>query len=172
MSLRSYAIKAVAAITGVLWATLLVCGAGARPKAAMTPTPSPSPTPVADPAVTKLVRQQFVAWQSGSINRSLYSDQIQSQLNDAKVSDVSQKLAALGALTATVYIGPFVSSDIPADAHGYIYQMQCREGNVYLFFVVSPEGKIATIFFKDRLVTETVEVPGTGSPAPSPTPPR
>jgi hypothetical protein len=120
--------------------------------------------------VTKLVRQQFVAWQSGSINRSIYSDKIQVQLSDAKINDVSQKLAALGALESTVYIGPFISSDIPPDAHGYIYQMQCREGNVYVFTVLDPQGKIATIYFKDKLVTETVEVPGTASPAPTASP--
>jgi hypothetical protein len=134
------------------------------------PTPSPSPTPVADPAVTKLVRQQFVAWQAGGVNKSLYSDKIQSQLSDAKINDVSQKLAALGALTSTLYIGPFVSSDFPPGARGYIYQMQCREGNVYLFTVLDPQGKIATIYFKDRLVTETIEVPASGSPAPASSP--
>jgi hypothetical protein len=170
MSLRSCATRAAAAATAALWATLLVSsGAVARPKAPATPTPSPSPTPVADPTVTKLVRQQFVEWQSGSINRALYSDNIQSQLSEAQVNDVSQKLAALGALEATVYIGPFVSADFPADAHGYIYQMQCREGNVYVFTVIDPQGKIATMFFKDRLVTETIEVPATGATA-TPTP--
>ncbi|MBV8147839.1 MAG: hypothetical protein JO092_01965, partial [Candidatus Eremiobacteraeota bacterium] len=119
---------------------------------------------------TKLVRQQFVSWQAGSINKSLYSDKIQAQLSDAKINDVSQKLASLGALESTVYIGPFVTTDIPPDAHGYIYQMQCRDGNVYVFTILDPTGKIATIYFKDRLVTETVEVPGTATPTPSPSP--
>jgi hypothetical protein len=168
MSLRSFATSIAAAVVVALClGTLLAPRAAARPAPA-TATPSPSPSPVADPAITKLVRQQFVAWQSGSINKSLYSDKIQAQLNDAKINDVSQKLAALGALESMVYIGPFVSSDSPPDAHGYIYQMLCREANVYVFTIVDPQGKIATIYFKDRLVTETVEVPATAAPSPTP----
>ena len=144
----------------------------AMARAKPTPTPSPSPSPVADPAVTKLVRQQFVAWQAGNVNKSLYSPQIQSQLTDAKIADVSQKLGFLGALTATVYVGPYYSADFPQGAQGYIYQMLCREANVYVFAVIDAQGKIANFYFKDRLVTETIEVPASGAPAPSPTAPR
>jgi hypothetical protein len=164
MSSRSFAINALAVTLAGVCTVALLAPASARPKPAMTPTPSPSPTPIADPAVTKLVRQQFVAWQAGSVNKSLYSDKIQAQLSDAKISDVSQKLASLGALESTVYIGPYLANDIPPDAHGYIYQMQCREGNVYLLTILDPQGKIATIFFRDKLVTETVEVPATPTP--------
>jgi cell division septation protein DedD len=169
MSSRSFATSFVAVVFAATCAGAVAPSADARP-APPTPTPSPSPTPVADPSVTKLVRQQFVAWQAGSINKSLYSDKIQSQLSDATINDVSQKLASLGALTSLIYIGPFISSDIPPDARGYIYQMQCREGNVYLFTILDSQGKIATIYFKDKLVTETVEVPASASTVPTASP--
>jgi hypothetical protein len=44
---------------------------------------------------------------------------------------------------------------------------------VYLWMILNSDGKIATIFFKDKLDVETVERPGQPSAAPqaSPTPP-
>lgn len=167
MSSRSLRISGSAALAVLL--AIVVCGvAHARPHP--TPTPSPTPTPVADPAITKLVRQQFVAMQSGSINRSLYSPGLRVKLTDAMVTDLSQKLAVLGPLTDTVYIGPFYTNDIPSDAHGYIYQMMCREGNVYLLTIIDAQGKIATIYFKNKLTTETIEVPASGEPSPEASP--
>ena len=150
---------------------LLICGiALARSHAAPTPSPSPSPTPVADPAVTKLMRAQFVSLQAGTINKSLYAAGAQSKLTPAMIDDLSRKLAVLGPLTDMVYLGPFMTNDIPADAHGYIYQMVCREGNVYLLTILDAQGKIATIYFKDKLTTEDVEVPAGASPAAAPSP--
>ena len=167
MSSHSLRISGSAALAAVL-ALLVYAVAGARP--APSPTPSPTPTPIADPAITKIVRQQFVAWQSGSINKSLYSPNVRVKLTDAIVDDVSKKLAALGPLTNAVFIGPFFVNDIPADARGYIYQMVCQNGNVYLFTILDGQGKIATIYFKDKLTTETVEIPATAAPSATPSP--
>jgi hypothetical protein len=167
MSSRSLRISRSAALAVLLVA--LVCGAALARRSAPTPTPSPTPAPVADPAITKLVRQQFVAWQSGSLNKTLYSPEVRGKLTDAMIDNVSKKLATLGPLLDTVFVGPFFTNDIPSDAHGYIYQMMCREGNVYLLTILDAQGKIATIYFKDKLTTEEVEVPaGSASPAPSP----
>jgi hypothetical protein len=128
------------------------------------PTPSPSPTPVADPAITQLARQQFVAWQAGVINDHLYSQQVLDKLTDAKISETSHGLGQLGALTDTVFIGPWLDPSFPAGARGYIYQMRCEDGAVYLWLALDPQGKIATIFFRNRLDSETV------TPSPSPLP--
>lgn len=142
----------------------LAGGAIAAPRS--TPTPAPTPTPLADPEITKIARQQFVAWQAGAINKSLYAPEVVPKLTDAKVADVSRALAALGPLTGTVYIGPFVAADVPPDAHAYIYQMLCAGGNIYLWMILDGKGKIATIYFKDKLDVETIERPGTPPPAP------
>jgi hypothetical protein len=133
----------------------------ARPRA--TPTPAPTPSPVADPAVTRVARQQFVQWQAGLINRTLYAPQLLPQLTTTKVADTSAALAQLGALTDMIYIGRWINPDFPPGASGYIYQMRCTGGNVYLWLALDADGKIATIFFKNRLDVETV------TPAPSPT---
>ena len=166
MSLRSLRTSGVAAVAAIACFAGVCAVAGARPHPA--PTPSPSPTPVADPAITKIVRQQFVAWQAGTINRSLYAAGVQSKLTPDKIDDVSRKLGLLGALTDATYVGPLLSADMPPDAHGYIYQMQCQEGSVYLWMIVDAQGKIATIYFKDKLTTEEVEVPATAAPSPTP----
>lgn len=169
MSSRSLSISRSAAIA-VLLAVVGFGVALARPHPAPTPTPTPSPTPVADPAITKLMRQQFVAFQAGSINKDLYSPQLRPKLTDAMVTDLSRKLAVLGPLDNMVYLGRFYTNDIPSDAHGYIYQMLCNEGNVYLLTIIDGQGKIATIYFKDKLTTEDVEVPGGSTPAPEASP--
>ncbi len=135
----------------------------ARPHA--TPTPQPTPTPVADPAITKLARQQFVQWQAGIINKSLYAQQVLDKLNDAKIANTSAALGQLGALIDVVFLGPWVAADFPPGARGYAYQMRCTSGNIYLWLALDAQGKIATILFKNRLDVETV------TPAPSPTPP-
>lgn len=133
----------------------------ARPRA--TPTPSPSP-PIADPAITKIVRQQFVQWQAGVVNKSLYAPETIALLTDAKIANTSGLLAKLGALTDTVYIGPWYNPDFP-DRHGYIYQMRCVSGNVYLLMGLDADGKIATIVFKDRLDVETITPGPSASPS-------
>jgi|SRR5579862_3044303 len=133
-----------------------------------TPTPAPTPTPVADPAITRLARQQFVAWQAGSVNKSLYADQVIPKLTDAKISDVSHALGILGPLNNIVFMGPFAATDVPEEAHGYIYRMDCAEGSVYQWMIVDEKGKIATIFFKDKLDVETLVAPPASSGAPPP----
>jgi len=146
-------------------AAALIAPASARPSP--TPTPAPTPTPVADPAVTNVVRHQFVAWQAGTINKSLYSAEVVPKLTDAKINDVARVLAALGPLNDTEFVGPFSASDIPAGAHGYIYLMHCAEGNIYMWMILDADGKIATVFFKDKLDVETIERPGApASPQP------
>ena len=106
------------------------------------PSPSPSPTPIADPQITLLARQQFVAWQAGEINQHLYAQQVLDKLSDAKISETSHALGQLGALTDTVFIGPWEDPSFPSGARGYIYQMHCVEGNIYLWLALDPQGKL------------------------------
>jgi hypothetical protein len=155
------------AVPAVTAATALIVALSAAPSSSRphsTPTPSASPTPVADPAITKLVRQQFVQWQAGSVNKSLYATQVLDKLSDAKIAATSSGLGQLGALTDMIYLGPWIAADFPPGARGYVYQMRCSSGNIYMWLALDANGKIATILFKSRLDVETV------TPAPSPTP--
>ncbi len=155
--LRRLVLVAVAIAAALLCAPYPSWG---RPRA--TPTPSPSP-PVADPAITKIARAQFVQWQAGVVNKNLYAPQTMPQLTAEKIANTSGLLAQLGALTDTVYIGPWYNPNFP-ERRGYIYQMRCVSGNVYLWLGLDADGKIATIFFKNRLDVETI------TPAPSASP--
>jgi hypothetical protein len=151
------------AFAGLLAATLLLAGpAGARAKA--TPTPSPTIAPVADPAVTKLARQQFLAWQIGTIDKSLYSADLLAKASDAKIADVSRHIVPLGALISMDYIAPFSGEDFPPDAKGYIYQMNCSNGKIYEEIVLTGTGKIGYLYFRDTLTTEDVQPAGAQPP--------
>jgi len=92
-------------------------------------------------------------------------EQIVGKLSDDMITTTSQRLGQLGALTDTVYIGPWLNPDAPPSTRGYIYQMRCTQGNVYLWLAIDGQGKIAWLTFKNRLDVENV------TPAPSATPP-
>jgi hypothetical protein len=157
------------ALAGTIAAALLFAGpAIARPTKA-TPSPSPTVAPVADPAITKLARQQFLAWQIGTIDKSLYTADLLSKATDDKIADVSRHIAPLGALISMDYVTPFSGEDFPADAKGYIYQMNCSNGKIFEEIVLTG-GKIGYLYFRDTLTTEDETVPGGGgSPSPAPT---
>lgn len=116
--------------------------------------------------MTKLATQQFVQWQAGVINKNLYAQQVLEKLTDTKIADTSKALGQLGPLNEVVYIGPWIAPDFPAGARGYIYQMRCSDGNIYLWLALDSQGKIATIFFKNRLDVETVTPGPSTSPQP------
>jgi hypothetical protein len=161
-SLRTNYAVWIAALTVVAIAGLLAVPATTlgRPRV----TPSPSPTPVADPAITKIARQQFVQWQAGVVNKNLYDKALVLELTDAKITETSKALSQLGALNDTVFIGDWLNPTFPPGTRGYIYQMRCVEANVYLWMAIDAQGKIARFFMRNRLDAITV------TPSPSPTP--
>jgi hypothetical protein len=71
--------------------------ASPSPEASGPILPSPKPA-VEDPKVHKLAVQQFLAWQSGTINRDLYSEQVNAELTDDVLDKGTKTLANLGAL--------------------------------------------------------------------------
>lgn len=105
----------------------------------------PSPKPAAeDPKVRKLAVQQFLAWQSGTINRDLYSDQVNQDLTDDVLDKGTKTLANLGALQEAQYRGISVSKGLSF----YVYRMVCQRGTIQMDFSLQPDGKIALIFFE------------------------
>ncbi len=125
----------------------------AQSAASSLPQAAGAATATADPAITELVRLEFTQWQAGAINKSLYAPEVLQKLSDASIGGTAQALARLGSVTDVVYVGPWIAPDFPQGARGYIYQMRCVSGNVYLWLALNKEGKIATIFFKDSLDT-------------------
>ena len=54
-------------------------------------------------------------------------------------------------------MGPWLSADFPPGAKGYLYHMLCSDGAIYFWIALDPQGKIATILFKNRLDIENVD---------------
>lgn len=106
-------------------------------------------------------------WQAGAVTKSLYAPEVIPKLTDEKIADTARALGQLGALIDMVYVGRWINPEMPT-LNGYIYQMHCTEGNVYLWLELQPDGKIASIVFKNRLDVENV----TPGPSPTPTPPE
>lgn len=113
-------------------------GVGAPP-ALSKPQPGPD-----DPARHKLAVQQFLAWQQGDVDRSLYADEVNAQLSDEALDQGERSLANMGALQSAAFVGT-------SHTHGtdvYVYKMTCEHGSVNMDFALTPDGKIALIFFE------------------------
>jgi hypothetical protein len=115
------------------------------PPSNATNPPIPSPKPTAeDPKIHKLAVQQFLAWQSGTVDRSLYSDQVNGDMTDEVMDRGTKTLANLGGLQQAQFQG--ISS--AKGATFYVYKMVCQNGTVMMDFALDPDGKIGLIFFE------------------------
>ena len=130
-------------ITSALLALLLV--AARHP----SPTPSPTPTPgPEDPAITAVVRHEFVAWQTGSVDKAHYGPEAQEKLTDDTLSNMSKALASYGALTKAVWLGGFPVVGGPAGVSGYTYRMDCTNAPIYVQMLIEePSKQIEAINF-------------------------
>ena len=140
------------AVLLALAALLAAFGAGhvraqetAPPAAAPTNPPLPSPKPAPDdPKIHKFAVQQFLAWQQGQIDRSLYSDDVNNELTDEVLDNATKMLAHLGALQQVTFRGLSKAHDVQF----YIYKMTCERGAIDMDFALDPQGKVAVIFFE------------------------
>jgi hypothetical protein len=107
------------------------------------PVPPPKPAPD-DPKIHKFAVQQFLAWQPGQINRSLYSDDVNGELTDDVLDNATKTLANLGALQQVTFRGISKAHDVTF----YVYKMTCERGSVDMDFALDPQGKVALIFFE------------------------
>lgn len=141
------------AVLIALAAGIAMCAAGpsraqdtqAAPSATPTNPPLPSPSPAPDqPKMHKFAVQQFLAWQQGEVDRSLYSDTVNDELTDEVLDNATKTLAHLGALQQVTFRGLSKSHQ----ATFYVYKMTCERGSVDMDFAMDPDGKVAVIFFE------------------------
>ena len=112
-----------------------------------TPAPifSPAPAVTGTPATSgvkdpeKLARDQFTAWSTGKIDKSLYTF-------DIPQSSIDQVHQALPALGAVIGVALATHADVP-QGDVYIYKFTCANGSV-LEQLSLKDGKINGIFFK------------------------
>lgn len=115
------------------------------PAPSETQEPLPSPQPATeDPKVHKLAVQQFLAWQQGQLDRTLYADDVNGELTDDVVQKASGALAAMGALQSATFRG--ISHAKQGDL--YVYHMTCDRGSVDMDFALDTKGLIQVIFFQ------------------------
>jgi hypothetical protein len=119
--------------------------APASPAAGPTNPPIPSPKPAPDdPKMHKFAVQQFLAWQQGQVDRSLYSDEVNTELTDEVLDTATKTLARMGALQQTTFRGLSKAKEVTF----YVYKMTCEHGSVDMDFALDPQGKVAVIFFE------------------------
>ena len=107
------------------------------------PLPSPKPGPD-DPQRHKLAVRQFLAWQQGQVDRTLYGDEVNTELNDEVMDQATRTLANMGAMQSVVFVGTARGKNLDV----YVYKVTCEHGSVNMDFALAPDGKIALIFFE------------------------
>ncbi len=115
--------------------------------AAASPSPPPIPSPKPgpdDPKRHKLVVQQFLAWQQGQVDRSLYADSVNDQLTDDVLNRGTATLANMGALQSAVFLGTSHTKGVDL----YVYKVTCEHGSVDMDFALAPDGKIELDIFR------------------------
>jgi hypothetical protein len=140
-------------------ATCALGSASAPAGAAPTPSPSPAAVPTTgpikhepeDPAVSKVARAQFLAWQLGKVDRSRYTDVLSQLISAEKIANSSQGLSRLGPLEKLEYVGRATVDGLPPDNKSYVYHMVCGGGAVYMLFSLTPTGKISSMLFRNAL---------------------
>jgi hypothetical protein len=117
------------------------------PAADATPAPPPIPAPKPgpdDPHRHKLAVQQFLAWQQGQVDRTLYGDEVNAELTDQVLDQATRTLANMGGLQSVDYLGTSRAKGLSI----FVYKMNCERGSVNMDFALDPSGKIALIFFE------------------------
>ena len=124
------------------------------------PTPAPTETPVGtpdspvlpspkpateDPKITKVAVREFLAWQTGTVDRSHYSDQMNANISDELLTKSAAGLAHLGALQKTTFEGISIAG--PTNQTFYTYTMACADGSVRMQFGLDQQGKISLLYF-------------------------
>lgn len=141
-------IFAVAAVAFGFGCSAVRAQEDAPPPASASPAPGPSIPPPKpgpdDPKRHKFAVQQFLAWQQGTVDRSLYSDEVNSELSDEALDQGTKTLANMGGLQSAVFLGTSRAKNTDI----YVYKITCEHGSVNMDFALTPDGKIALIFFE------------------------
>jgi len=143
------ALMMAVAVTAFAFSAVAPQPAAARSHA--TPTPAPTPLPPEEPGATKVARQQFVAWQLGTLDRTRYTDELNGLADADAVSHTSAALSQLGSLQSMEWLGYRAAAGVPPGTKTYVYRAHCSRGTVLIQFSIEPDGKIAGIIFRDNL---------------------
>jgi hypothetical protein len=122
-----------------------VAAAASPVAAAANASAGATPSPIAeDPAITAAVKREFLAWQAGKIDRSVYSAEMNKALPDSAVANVSAQLRSLGAPTKFVYLDRTSVSENRA----YTYGADTPKAKLRILYVLDTAGKISGLWFR------------------------
>jgi hypothetical protein len=109
------------------------------------PAPDPAQTalPGEDPAITAVVRTEYLAWQQGTIERSHYTPAASAEFKDALVAQVATELTAFGTPSAFIFRG----KTQPSGGTIYAYLITCPNSDVWMTIGIDAAGKIEGIAF-------------------------
>jgi hypothetical protein len=154
------AVEAPAAAAGTETATTASAAVAATPSAAPPSPAAAAPASISaaanasadataaplaeDPAITAAVKREFLAWQAGKIDRSVYSAEMNKALPDSAVAQVSGQLRSLGAPTKFVYI----DRSIVSENRAYTYGAETPKAKLRILYVLDTAGKISGLWFR------------------------
>jgi hypothetical protein len=127
---------------------------GAPPPAGAPAAASPAPTPTAlpdDPAIDKRAKAEFLAWQSGKLDKSHYSKALDAAATDDAVAKVTPQLKALGDLKSVVFTAGWV---IAPGKNAYQYLVTCSTASMLMLYVVSPPATVEGVRFRPAAPTQ------------------
>jgi hypothetical protein len=97
-----------------------------------------------DKAMTSRLKDEFLAWQHGKIDRTHYTSQVNAALTDSAVAQLGTQLASLGDVKSTT----FVSKTQVSGYDVYVYDVECAKGTIRMTVSIDANDLIGGIFFK------------------------
>ena len=114
-----------------------------------TASPAASPSPAAiDPAVVARAKAEFLAWQSGKIDRSHYSAAVNTGIPDATVWQIASQLRTFGDFVSLAPQNKSAAVQGGVTLTVYDFLVTCKGGNIAYRLVINPSDKIDGIFFR------------------------
>jgi hypothetical protein len=98
-----------------------------------------------DPAITARVREEYLAWRNGSIDRSRYSANALALKSDAEVAQLAAQLRQLGAICTMQFNGKGQSN---RGEMVHLYLLACEHGSAHVIFGLDAAGKISMVLIK------------------------
>lgn len=97
-----------------------------------------------DPAVGTAVKRQYLAWQTGKIDRNDFSAEMNKELPDATVARVASQLQSLGAPKKFTYVERTLWNGYRV----YTYRVETQKARLRMLYTVDAEGKISALWFR------------------------
>ena len=111
--------------------------------AAPAPDATPTPLPQSD-AVDKRAKSEFLAWQSGKLDKSNYTKRLADEATDMAISQISPQLQALGDFKSITWTSAWMYQGYK----NYQYVVACSKGSMLMIVALDPQGLTGGVRFR------------------------